>query len=75
MTILEVEKIINLLSNRSGSWTVFGKKIVFESNSDLQRFNVYMANIQRYVAEQEEIQKRSTDSVEKYFKTAKEALK
>lgn len=75
MTILEVEKIINLLSRRSGSWVVFGKRIVFENNNDLQRFNMYMANIRRHVAEQEEIQKRSTDSVENFFKTAKEALR
>lgn len=75
MTIFEVEKIINLLSKRSGSWVVFGRKIVFENNNDLQRFNVYIANIQHYAAEQEEMQKRSRDSVENFFNTAKEALK
>lgn len=75
MTVAEVEGIINLLSARRGSWTVIGKKILFDNDDDLRRYNRYLANIRQYEVEQEKIQKQGIDSVKEYFSAARESLR
>ena len=66
-TINEFENIINLLSARKGAWIVEGEQILFYNDSDLERFNYYMASIQKMVGQQEEIQRQSVQTVKRKF--------
>ena len=66
-TINEFENIINLLSARKGAWIVEGEQILFYNDSDLERFNYYIASIQKIVAQQEEIQRQSVQTAKRLF--------
>lgn len=71
-TIKEFENIITLLSTRKGAWVVEGEQILFYNDSDLERFNSYIASIQNIVKQQEEIQRQSVRAVNRDFDRMKE---
>lgn len=71
-TINEFENIMNLLSARKGAWVVEGEQILFYNDSDLDRFNSYIASIQNIVNQQEEIQRQSVQTVNRIFDRLKE---
>lgn len=57
----EMEKIILLLESRKGAWEVTNGQFLFDSSKDLDRFNSYLASIDRIVKEQKEIQRKQTE--------------
>lgn len=63
----EFEKIITLLSAKKRGWVVDGEQILFYNNSDLERFNSYIASIQNITQQQQEIQRQSVQSVNRNF--------
>jgi len=66
-TINEFENIITLLSAKKGAWVVDGEQILFYNDSDLERFNSYIASIQNIVQQQEKIQRQSVQTVNQNF--------
>ena len=71
-TILEFENIIALLSSRRSVWVVEGEQILFYSDSDLNRFNSYIASIQSISKQQEAIQRQSIQTVNSKIDRMKE---
>ena len=71
-TINEFENIITLLSAKKGAWVVDGEQILFYNDSDLERFNSYIASIQSIVKQQEAIQRQSVKTVNRNFDRMKE---
>lgn len=71
-TISEFENIMNLLSARKGNWIVEGEQILFYNESDLHKFNSYIAAIQNIANQQEEIQRQSIQTVNRNFDRLKE---
>lgn len=70
--VTETENIINLLSTRNGAWVVSEGQILFYNDNDLNRFNSYIASIQSLVSQQEQIQKRSVQTVNRNLNNLKE---
>ena len=66
-TIKEFENIINLLAAKKGAWVVEGEQILFYNDSDLERFNSYIASIQNIAKQQEAIQRQSVQTVNRNF--------
>jgi len=73
--VTEFENIINLLSARNGAWIVEGGQILFYNDSDLNRFNSYIASIQSLVNQQQQIQNQSIETVNRNFNRIKEEMK
>ena len=71
-TINEFENIITLLSAKKGAWVVESEQILFYKDSDLERFNSYIASIQNIVKQQEAIQRQSVQTVNRNFDRMKE---
>ena len=71
-TVAEFENIFSFLSTRDGAWVVEGSQILFYNDSDLTKFNSYIASIQGLVNKQQEIQKQSVDTVNRNFNRLKE---
>ena len=71
-TINEFENIMTLLSAKKGAWVVNGEQILFYNDSDLERFNSYIASIQSIVKQQEAIQRQSVQTVNRRFDRMKE---
>ena len=71
-TINEFENIMTLLSAKKGAWVVDGDQILFYNDSDLERFNSYIASIQSIVKQQEAIQHQSVQTVNRIFDRMKE---
>lgn len=67
----EFENIINLLSARNGSWVVEEGQILFYNDSDLNRFNSYIASIQSLINQQQQIQKQGLETVNRNFNRLK----
>lgn len=67
----EFENIINLLSTRNGSWVVEEGQILFYNDSDLNRFNSYIASIQSVINQQQQIQKQSLETMNRNFNRLK----
>ena len=65
--IAEFENIVTLLSAKKGSWVVAGEQILFSNDSDLERFNSYIASIQNIVQQQEAVQRQSVQTVNRNF--------
>ena len=60
--VSEVENIIDLLKEKADSWTVVEGKILFQAGQDVEKYNAFMRNIQRYATEEEQIKKRAVDA-------------
>jgi hypothetical protein len=73
--VAEFENIINLLSERNGAWVAQGSQILFYNDSDLNKFNSYIASIQSLVNQQQQIQNQSVETVNRNFNRIKEDLK
>lgn len=71
-TVIEFENIIDLLSTKNGAWVIEGGQILFNSNSDLNSFNSHIASIQSLANQQQQIQKESTETVNRNFDNLKE---
>jgi len=71
-TIDEFENIITFLAARKGAWFVKGEQILFYNDSDLERFNFYIASIQNIMKQQEQIQRQSIQIVNRNFNRFKE---
>jgi len=61
-TISEFDKIITLLAAKKSAWAVEGEQILFYNDSDLERFNSYIATIQNIVKQQEAIQRQNVQT-------------
>lgn len=70
--INEFENIITLLSANKDAWVVDGEQILFYNNSDLERFNSYIASIEYIVQQQEQVQRQSVQTVNQNFDRMKE---
>jgi hypothetical protein len=71
-TINEFENIITLLAARKGAWVVESGQILFYNDSDLERFNSYIASIQNIMNQQEQTQRQSVQTVHRNFDRLKE---
>ena len=71
-TINEFENIITLLSAKKSAWIVDGEQILFYKDSDLERFNSYIASIQNIAQQQEKIQRQSVQKVNQHLDRMKE---
>lgn len=73
--LLEIEKIIDLLSTHKDVWVIENSQILFYNENDLKEFNAYIYNIQEIVKEQQLIQQQSIDKAKESLKLIKENLK
>jgi hypothetical protein len=74
-TILESEKIFDLLSSRKDAWIIENQQVLFYNENDLKEFNTYISNVQDYVKEQQLIHQQSIDQTKESLKVMKENLK
>jgi hypothetical protein len=58
----EVGKLFDLLSAKTGTWTVRNERLVFAEEATLASFNGHIAEIQKMAARQQALQKQATDS-------------
>ena len=58
----EVGKLFDLLSAKTGTWSVRNGKLVFADQATLSGFNGHIAEIQKMAARQEALQKQAVDS-------------
>lgn len=63
--VVECENIIELLSARKDAWVVQESRFLFYNNTDLNKFNSYIASIQGLVNQQQQIQKQRLETVDK----------
>ncbi|MBL7203190.1 MAG: hypothetical protein ISS63_02500, partial [Desulfobacteraceae bacterium] len=70
--VKEVEKVVNLLVKTNGAWVVKKSQILFYDETDLKRFNAYFASIQNLVKQQQQLQKKSADTVNRNFNRLKD---
>ena len=73
--VLEVEKIIDLLSTRKDVWAIENSQIIFYNENDLKEFNAHIYNIQDIVKEQQLIQQQNIEQTRESLKLMKENLK
>lgn len=73
--LLEIEKIIILLSTCKDVWVIENSQILFYNENDLKEFNTHIYNIQDIVKEQQLIQQQSIDKAKEGLKLMKENLK
>jgi hypothetical protein len=73
--LLEIEKIINLLSTRKDVWVIENSQILFYNENDLKEFNTHIYNIQDIVKEQQLIQQQNIEQTRESLKLMKENLK
>jgi hypothetical protein len=71
-SILEVEKIIALLYDRQGKWSVQNNQIVFVDDTDVNEFNQHIASIEEITKKQEAVQVQSFESVNNKLNKLKE---
>jgi hypothetical protein len=71
-TVCEFENIFNLLFETRGTWVVSEGQILFHNDDDLNKFNSYIASIQSLVNQQEEIQRRCIETVNRNFDSLKQ---
>ena len=74
-TILEAEKIFDLLSSRKDAWIIENQQVLFYNENDLKEYNTYISNVQDNVKEQQLIHQQSVDQAEESLKLMKENLK
>ena len=72
--VLEIEKIIDLLSTRKDSWVIESSQFLFYNENDLKEFNAHIYNIQDIFKEQQLTQQQSVDQVKESLKLMKENL-
>ena len=72
--VLEIEKIIDLLSTRKDSWVIENSQFLFYNENDLKEFNAHIYNIQDIFKEQQLTQQQSVDQVKESLKLMKENL-
>jgi hypothetical protein len=70
--VKEMEKIINLLVKTNGAWVVKKNQILFYDENDLNRFNAYLASIKSLVKKQQQLQKKSVETVNRNFNRLKD---
>jgi hypothetical protein len=71
----EYENVINYLSARKNAWVVKEGQILFYNYDDLKRFNAYIASIQNILNKQQQIQKKSVETVNRNFNSLIEEMK
>jgi len=72
--INEFENIITLLSAKKGAWHIDGGHILFYNDSDLVRYNSYIASIQSIGKQQEVMQRQSIQTVNRKLDRMKNSL-
>lgn len=65
--VIEFENIFELLAARKDAWVVQESKILFYSDTDLNKFNSHIASIQNIVNQQQLIQKQRKETVDNNF--------
>jgi len=73
--VLEVEKGIDYLSENRDSWLISNNQIHFMNENDLNAYNEYLSNVQKYVKEQELINQEIADKAQKNLANLKNILK
>lgn len=67
-----IENIVALLSEKKKAWTVSNGQLLFNNNSDLNRYNEYLASIQNMIQHQEAIRKQGIETSNELFNKLKQ---
>jgi hypothetical protein len=72
--VLEVEKMIQLLTDARGSWEAAPDGIMFNEHSDMNAYNGHLKTIEEIVEQQSEIQQMSMSKLNNRLEVLDEAL-